>query len=46
MKTFLTKPYSQTYSNPQKPEYQLQEQYTDNKYRQQIYNQQQFKHNV
>ena len=45
-KGFLNQPYSQTYGNPQKPEYQLQEQHTDNKYRQQIYNQQQFKHNV
>ena len=39
-------PDCQTYGNLQKPEYQLQEQHTDNKYRQQIYNQQQFKHNV
>ncbi|MDE6217141.1 MAG: hypothetical protein K2G43_12165 [Bacteroides sp.] len=33
-KGFLNQPYSQTYGNPQKPEYQLQEQHTYNKYRQ------------
>nr|UWI31686.1 MAG: hypothetical protein [Bacteriophage sp.] len=44
--SFLDQPNCQTYGKPQKPEYQLQEQHTDNKYRQQIYNQQQFKHNV
>ena len=44
--SFLYQPDCQTYGNPQKPENQLQEQHNDNKYRQQIYNQQQFKHNV
>lgn len=44
--SFLDQPDCKTYGNPQKPEHQLQEQHTDNKYRQQIYNQQQFKHNV
>ena len=44
--SFLDQPDYQTYGHPQKPEYQFQEQHTDNKYRQQIYNQQHFKHNV
>ena len=44
--SFLDQPDCKMYGNPQKPEHQLQEQHTDNKYRQQIYNQQQFKHSV
>ncbi|MCS2506032.1 hypothetical protein NXW48_09905 [Phocaeicola vulgatus] len=44
--SFLDQPGLQDVWQSSKAEHQLQEQHTDNKYRQQIYNQQQFKHSV